>query len=167
MYAPFFLLGLPNVRIVSFFCLDFREKFRDILKLNSPVHRQTYIYPTTATVKNFPFVFFNDDWWVHLKRILPKQVWHLTVFEMACSERIYWPHLWSKMCKGIGKITPFNCWFLNRTRCHDFIMRHTKTTSITCTASLSDTRDLYLVEVILDSRSENSLNGFHFGSQSS
>ena len=48
--------------IVSLFCLDFREKFRDILKLNSPVHRQTYIYPTTATVKiSPPFVFFNDD----------------------------------------------------------------------------------------------------------
>lgn len=31
--------------------LDFREKFREIQKQRSPVHRSAYIYPTTVTVR--------------------------------------------------------------------------------------------------------------------
>lgn len=38
------LLLIPDAR------LDLREKFKDIMRQHSPEQRQTYIYPTTATV---------------------------------------------------------------------------------------------------------------------
>ena len=50
----------------SWWRLDLREKFKDIMKQNSPEQRQTYIYPTTATVCS-PFCG-----WFDLKLTLEK-----------------------------------------------------------------------------------------------